>query len=350
MAQHNSKLKQSWEQLIEDNPRTRIRDAAEILNVSEMELLTINMPSDHTLLLHGDFKALMQRLTQVGKIMTLVRNDIAVHELSGTYPALRFNRNPQVGVAMDAIDLRIHFNEYCYAFAVQTPQGKQTLKSIQFFDKSGHALQKIYLKNQDHNQLWDDIVNSFKADMQLANFNLVKVEKYNQSFVDIDLPRFKKAWEQMRDVHDLSRIIKRFGISRHEAVSIIGEPYSYQIKPQSVNTFMQQVSEQKMACFVFVGNKGVTQIYSGEFQNTKEMGSWMNVLDPNFNLHVLTSTINDAWVVKKPTRFGIVTSLEIYDVNGKVSLQFAPTGTREGKESDEWRLLLEQLPKAKTKK
>jgi len=348
MVQPRDKLKQSWEQIIEDSPRTHIRDAAEMLGVSEMELLTIDMPSNNVLLLQGDFKALMQRLTQVGRVMSLVRNHVAVHELLGPYPALQFNRNPEVGVAMEAIDLRIHFNEYCYAFAVQKPQGKQILKSIQFFDSSGCALQKIYLKNQEHNKLWDDIVYSFKADTQLANFNLVKAEKCNQRLdaSDIDLPSFTKAWEQMRDVHDLAKVIKRFGISRHEAVSVIGEPYAYQVEPEAINSFMQQVSEQKISCFVFVGNKGITQIYSGKFQHTKKIGSWMNVLDPNFNLHVLTCTINDVWVVRKPTDFGVVTSLEVYDLDGNISLQFAPTGTRDGEESAEWRLLLEQLPKA----
>lgn len=342
MAQPNIELKQRWQQLVEENPRTRIRDAAETLNVSEMELLATDIPQK-VLQLDGDFKALMQRLTEVGKVMSLVRNEIAVHELSSVYPALKFNRNPQVGVAMEAIDLRIHFNEYCYAFAVRTPQGKSELRSIQFFDKSGQALQKIYLKNQEHIELWDDIVENFKAPQQQTSFELIKSEAGSKSFVDIDVAKFKRAWELMRDVHDVSRIIQRFEISRHEAVSLVGEPYARKVATESINKLIENVRQTELTCFVFVGNKGVTQIYSGGFQNTVEMGAWMNVLDPDFNLHVLNSAVKDVWVVKKPTRNGVVTSLEVYDINGKICLQFAPTNARDAEESAEWRSLLDQL-------
>lgn len=342
MAQLNIELKQRWQQLVEENPRTRIRDAAEILNVSEMELLATDIPQN-VLQLEGDFKALMQRLTEVGKVMSLVRNEIAVHELSSTYPELKFNRNPQVGVAMQAIDLRIHFNEYCYAFAVKTPQGKNELRSIQFFDKSGQALQKIYLKNQEHIEVWDDIVENFKAQQQQTSFELIQSETGSKSFVDIDLAKFRRAWELMRDVHALPRVIKRFAISRHEAVSLVGEPYARKVKTESINRLIENVFEQELTCFVFVGNRGVTQIYSGGFQKTAEMGAWMNVLDPSFNLHVLSSAVKDVWVVKKPTKFGVVTSLEVYDINGKICLQFAPTNARDAEESPEWRTLLDQL-------
>lgn len=342
-------LKQRWQALLEKQPATRIREAAALLSVSEMELLASDMP-DKVVQLQGDFKVLMDRLTQVGNVMSLVRNDIAVHELSGHYPALRFNRNPQVGIAMDAIDLRIHFNDYCYAFAVHDPSAKHPLRSIQFFDKSGQALQKIYLKNQIHTALWDDIVLHFKAVKQTSIFTLVDVKKWNRSFVDINIPSFKKAWELMRDIHDLSKIIKRFSISRHEAVSMIGEPFAWRVHTKAINHLMHQICEQKLSCFVFVGNKGVTQIYSGAFIKTKEMGAWANVLDPNFNLHVLTTAVKDVWVVKKPTKHGVVTSLEVYDENGKISLQFAPVDTRTKEETAEWRALFESLPKIESAK
>lgn len=342
MAQLNHELKQRWLQLVEENPRTRIRDAAEILNVSEMELLATDIPNS-VVQLEGDFKALMQRLTEVGKVMSLVRNEIAVHELSGIYPALKFNRNPQVGVAMEAIDLRIHFNEYCYAFASKTPQGKNELRSIQFFDKSGQALQKIYLKNSDHIAVWDEIVTNFKAERQQTSFELIKSQTGSRSFVNIDIDQFRQDWAEMEDVHDIARIIRRYGISRHEAVTLVGDQFAKQVNKEAINELMDRVRQQAIACFVFVGNKGITQIYSGTFKKTVAMGAWMNVLDPDFNLHVLNSAVKDIWVVRKPTINGVVTSLEVYDINGKICLQFAPTGTKQAEEPGEWRSLLDGL-------
>ena len=342
MAQHNLELKQRWQQLVNDNPRTRIRDAAEILDVSEMELLATDMPQK-VLMLEGDFKALMQRLTKVGKIMSLVRNDVAVHELSGIYPTLQYSGDPQVGVAMEAIDLCIHFNEYRYAFAVRSPQGKHELRSIQTSDKCGQALQTIYLKNRDHVFLWDEIVEHFTAQQQKPTFDLGSAEPVSRSFVDIDLTKLKQEWQQMQHAQDLSEIIKRLGISQHEAVSFIGQPYNRKVEIQAINQLIEQIKEQAIACSVLVRNKGVTQIYSGRFHKTAAMGAWMNVLDPNFNLHILTSAVEDVWVVKKPTQQGLLTSLEAYDKKGRISLEITPINTSEKQDLTEWHQVLEKL-------
>jgi len=48
-------------------------------------------------------------------------------------------------------------------------------------------------------------------------------------------------------------------------------------------------------------------------KNIKVMNEWLNVLDPDFNLHVRVDLIHSSWIVRKPTSEGIVTSLETYN-------------------------------------
>jgi hypothetical protein len=67
---------------------------------------------------------------------------------------------------------------------------------------------------------------------------------------------------------------------------------------------------------VFVGNDGVVQIHTGPIHTVRSMGPWLNVLDPGFNLHLREDLIAHAWVVKKPTSDGVVTSLELFDAKG----------------------------------
>ncbi len=43
---------------------------------------------------------------------------------------------------------------------------------------------------------------------------------------------------------------------------------------------------------------------------------WLNVLDDDFNMHLRDTAVASAWVVKKPTVDGIVTSLELFDDKG----------------------------------
>ena len=94
---------------------------------------------------------------------------------------------------------------------------------------------------------------------------------------------------------------------------------------------------------IFVGSPGVIQIHSGPVETLKEVGPWFNVLDPGFNLHLLTGAIASAWVVRKPTADGIVTSLEIFDdQNSQIALMFGVR--KEGQpEREDWRALTESL-------
>ncbi|EGD00334.1 putative hemin ABC transporter protein [Burkholderia sp. TJI49] len=97
---------------------------------------------------------------------------------------------------------------------------------------------------------------------------------------------------------------------------------------------------------VFVGNAGMIQIHTGPVANVREVGAWINVLDPGFNLHVREDMIAAAWVVKKPTSDGIVTSLELFDRQGDhVALLFGER--KPGKaERDDWRALVATLSPA----
>jgi putative hemin transport protein len=68
---------------------------------------------------------------------------------------------------------------------------------------------------------------------------------------------------------------------------------------------------------IFIGNRGCLQVFSGAVDRVKRMGPWLNVLDPGFNLHLREDRIASSWVVAKPTKAGIVRSLELYDADGE---------------------------------
>ena len=95
---------------------------------------------------------------------------------------------------------------------------------------------------------------------------------------------------------------------------------------------------------VFVGNQGCIQIHTGPVVNLKRMGPWYNVLDPDFNLHLREDQIDTAWVVRKPTRDGVVTSLELFDKDGFCFAQLFGARKPGKPELQAWRDLLAALP------
>jgi putative hemin transport protein len=98
----------------------------------------------------------------------------------------------------------------------------------------------------------------------------------------------------------------------------------------------------------FVANDGIVQIHSGPIVSVKEMGPWINVMDPTFHLHLRQDHIAEAWAVRKPTKDGHVTSFEAYNAEGEMIIQFFGKRKEGVAEREEWRAIMEALPKAGT--
>jgi putative hemin transport protein len=70
---------------------------------------------------------------------------------------------------------------------------------------------------------------------------------------------------------------------------------------------------------------------------------WLNVLDPGFNLHLREDHIASAWVVKKPTVDGTVTSLELFDPAGDTIAMLFGKRKPGQPELPEWQATVERL-------
>ncbi len=125
-------LKTQWEALKQEQPHLRIRNAAEKLGVSEMELLVTNIGNSVTRL-RPDFKDLLPEIELLGKVMGLTRNEECVHERKGIYANADFS-NPHAGLFVNEdIDIRIFLSHWKKVFAVIEENARGISRSIQFF-------------------------------------------------------------------------------------------------------------------------------------------------------------------------------------------------------------------------
>ena len=72
------------------------------------------------------------------------------------------------------------------------------------------------------------------------------------------------------------------------------------------------------------------------------MGPWLNIMDPEFNLHLRQDAIDEAWVVRKPTEDGVVTGIELIDKEGTMFNQFFGKRKPGIPELAEWPALIEK--------
>src|SRR5690554_2814479 len=137
-------LKEQWNQLKKDQPRLRIRNAADALGVSEVELLATRIGEGVTRL-NPDFKDILLEIESLGKVMALTRNEECVHERKGIYLNADFS-NPHAGLFVgEDIDLRIFLSHWKKVFAVIEENARGISRSLQFFGKDGEAIHKIFL-------------------------------------------------------------------------------------------------------------------------------------------------------------------------------------------------------------
>jgi len=330
-------LKKAFEQFKLENPKVRVRDAAKALGVSEAELVNTY---DDTVTLAPEFETILNEVSTLGEVMALTRNDVAVHERKGIYTETSFQG--KVGfVANEDIDLRIFLFYWAFAFAVS--EGER--QSLQFFDKWGQAIHKIYLTEKSDQEAYQALVDRFKTEKQLSlpierNLPTPPTEKPDQ---EVDIQAVREAWINLQDTHDFFGIIRTHGLTRRQSMRIAPEGYTQQIAVSAIESLLNKISESGMDFMVFIGNKSMIQIHTGKAQRILRTGPWINILDEEFSMHLRDANLESVWIVKKPTNMGLVHSIEAYDAKGELIVQLFGKRKPDVPERDDWRELIQSL-------
>lgn len=342
MNQAYSELAQRWQELLNDNPALRIRNAAAVLGVSEAELLATRQ-GNGVIRLQADFKKMLQEIEALGEVMALTRNDGMVHEKTGQYKDVTIHGF--MGLALGVIDLRIFFNRFVTAFAVTENTEHGERNSLQFFDGQGEAVHKIYATANTRMDEFNAMVTRWRADdqQQPVTIDSAVQADYLQQPEDLDAETLVQGWRELKDVHHFQALLKKHKLERIPAYENVPDEFARPVATDAFERALSKAAERELSIMIFVGSSGVIQIHTGKISNLKRTGPWFNVLDPGFNLHADTTAIGSAWVVRKPTTDGIVTSLEVFDEQGRqLALMF---GERHNGEIEQaaWRALTSEL-------
>ncbi|UAB84953.1 hemin-degrading factor [Zunongwangia sp. SCSIO 43204] len=338
-------LKQQWETLKEEQPQLRIRNAAQALNVSEAELLATKIGNGVTRLVNQP-KEILQEIESLGKVMALTRNESCVHERKGNYLNPSIGKSPVGLFVGEDIDLRIFFMHWAFAFAVsEMARGKERL-SLQFFAEDGMAIHKIYLTPQSNIESYKNLVEKYKAEEQSADLEIrpFSEEKNYKRDEEVDLAGFQKSWEELKDTHHFFGLLKKHNISRTQALKLAPSAYyADKIDKNNIVKMLEIVASKQVPIMVFVGNRGNIQIHTGDIKKTLWHQQWFNIMDPDFNLHLNMEKVENCWVVRKPTEDGIVTSIECFDDNDELIVQFFGKRKPGIPEIKEWQEVVAQL-------
>lgn len=341
--------------------KARHRDIAAQLGISEGELIAAHVglvkanSAEHdgaeaaadilqARRLRAEWPDIMAALEPLGEVMALTRNGSCVHEKTGVYRNVSHQHH--VGLVLGgAIDLRVFYRHWAHGFAVSEETANGTQRSLQFFDASGTAIHKIFLQSQSNLQAFSDLVEHFADADQSPNMcaQASAARAAEVADTEVDVADFRRAWDSLRDTHEFVGLLKRFDLTRTQALRLADRKYVQQVEVEDCQSLLQAAAAEGLAIMVFVGNPGMIQIHSGPITKLMVMGPWLNVLDPGFNLHLREDHIASAWIVKKPTVDGLVTSFELFDAQGDTIAMFFGARKPGQREQCEWRALIDTI-------
>ncbi|PZU51065.1 MAG: hemin-degrading factor [Sphingomonas sp.] len=320
-------------------------DQAAALGVSEGEWLTAHQAHAHVTRLATPAAAILEALPPLGTVMAMTRNHACVHEKDGAYANIEISGAMGLVLNYD-IDLRLFMNQWTHAFAVETPlDGGGTRHSLQFFDKSGVAIHKIFARPATDMAAWRDLVSRFAIEGPLAPIvaepaTPVKADRPDS---EIDVGALRDGWWKLADVHDFFALLRKQGVGRRQAMRLAGPPFSRPIAPESLRWILDQAVARDVPIMCFVGNNACIQIHSGPIHRVAPMGPWLNVMDPGFNLHLRADLIADAFAVWKPQKDSAVHSIELFDKEGMLIAQFFGERKPGQPELEGWRQIVEEV-------
>ncbi|TAU54323.1 hemin-degrading factor [Rhizobium leguminosarum] len=326
-----------------ENPKMRERDMAAQLKISEAALVAAETGISVTRI-DGSALKLLERVAGLGEVMALSRNESAVHEKIGVFENIKSGAQAAI-VLGENIDLRIFPSRWEHGFAVSKRDGDQERLSLQYFDKAGNALHKVHLRPSSNVEAYHAIVAELKLEDQSQEFVEAETSNAADDSADVSRDELRDNWSKLTDTHQFFGMLKRLKIGRQAAVRTVGDDYAWKLD-NTATAEMMHASVKSGLIMCFVANDGIVQIHSGPIFNVQSMGPWINIMDPTFHLHLRQDHIAETWAVRKPTTDGHVTSLEAYNAEGEMIIQFFGKRQEGSDERAAWREIMENLPRA----
>ncbi len=345
MLATDTDLATRWNQLRDEKPMLRIRDAAASLGVGEAELVALGTGRTATPL-DGNWRAILNEMPRVGRVMCLTRNDDCVHERHGRFEEVDVGGDHGGVVLGPDIDLRLFLGQWKAGFAVREPLKDGERLSLQFFDAAGDAVHKIYATRETDRAAFDALIARHAAREKPAlAFAPRAADPIDRPDGEIDVEGLRAAWRAMRDTHEFFGMLGKFKVGRVQALRLVGEELARELPPRALRGAMVAAAADRTPIMIFVGNRGCIQIHTGRIERLVETHGWFNILDPDFNLHLRDCAVARVFSVRKPTDDGVVTSIEGFDGrNRNVLLMFGER--KPGKpELEPWRAIVARLEK-----
>jgi putative hemin transport protein len=260
--------------------------------------------------LRTDWPLTLHRLGAVGPVIALTCNQMATIETVAIYRNIA-TRGPAAQISDLQTDLCLFLSEWQTGFAVTEEGEPGPRRSLQFFDARGTAVHKVLVPAGGDADAFDELVRRQASENQRP-----VVEDQAAATAD---PGLAPTPDAARD----GSLPLIHSIDIAPAHLFTGPLWSRRVAKESLGHVLETAIAAEMPLLVMVGNRGAVHNHAGALHELKRLDGWLTVRDPELNLHIDESGVDSAWVVRKVTPDGVVTSLELYDRGGEMIVYLA---------------------------
>lgn len=216
-------LASAWTEAKEADPFARARDVAARLGVSEGALAEARLGAGVTRL-RGEGEALSRlvaALPGLGRVMTLTRNEAAVHETKGR--AGDVAGMGAIGQVTGEIDLRLFYRSWRAAYEVAEETRSGLRRSLQIFDGAGDSILKVFALEGTDMDAWARLVRA-EADAEAPPVAYLPAEPEagDRPDAEIDVEALRAGWRALDHSHDFHGLLRRIGAGREQALRLAG--------------------------------------------------------------------------------------------------------------------------------
>jgi putative hemin transport protein len=311
------------------NPEMRAAEAAVDLGVSEAELVATGCGKTATRLT-ADWSDLVADLHRLGPVQVESRNDHAVHNVTGTYA--------DVAARGDSLVLQYAFRNWSTGFAVV----EDSLPGLQFFDPHGTAVHKVGLTADSRVEAYAALVSRYRHDDQetLQGVEPRRPDPWKLLDAQVDVAALTARWHDLQTENEFDEMLYAAKVGHVQALRLVPNGLATAVVTDAPRRVLETVAANATPVRITVANAGVAQTHVGTISSLQLSGRWLRVSGPRLHLQLEESAVASVWIVRKPTRDGIISVLEVFDACERPICEVRGTETARDVEDPAWRFVL----------
>jgi putative heme degradation protein len=197
-----------------------------------------------------------------------------------------------------------------------------------------------------HDQAWCLSCSQLDPELRSNNLNLSLPEPQipiqASLSAQVEINELRQMWASLTHVHQFYDMLSLFKLDLLEAITLMQGQWTHPITSGQLINFLQQCFEQKLDCKILTGNRGIVHELIAPIKQLKCTPKALNISGNNYHCNVNLLSIEQVWLVKRATKYGIVHSLEAFDSHGRLILQVQEQKPSEQPESSLWIHCLER--------